>query len=190
MCSGVGSRVLLDWVSPFGHPRITARLPAPRGLSQAPTSFIGSWCQGIHRVPLKTCHRKLKMLASTMQFSSYERNPPPNPAPTPTHPDTIRTAREAVHRGSGPESNDTHHKDRRPFPQDPTACQATHPPAKGFHPGRNQEYYPPAGSSSQLVDVPPMSKHPGTLVRAVALDPTPATTRATRNRARRSLERR
>ena len=39
-------------VSPFGNPRITARLPAPRGLSQAPTSFIGSWCQGIHRVPL------------------------------------------------------------------------------------------------------------------------------------------
>jgi hypothetical protein len=41
-------------VSPFGNPRITARLPAPRGLSQAPTSFIGSWCQGIHRAPLKT----------------------------------------------------------------------------------------------------------------------------------------
>ena len=39
-------------VSPFGHPRITARLPAPRGLSQAPTSFIGSWYQDIHRVPL------------------------------------------------------------------------------------------------------------------------------------------
>src|SRR6185312_9740109 len=46
-----------SWVSPFGHPRITARLPTPQGLSQAPTSFIGSWCQGIHRVPLKTCHR-------------------------------------------------------------------------------------------------------------------------------------
>jgi hypothetical protein len=29
-------------VTPFGNPRITARLPAPRGLSQAPTSFIGS----------------------------------------------------------------------------------------------------------------------------------------------------
>ena len=39
-------------VSPFGNPRITARLTAPRGLSQPPTSFIGSWCQGIHRVPL------------------------------------------------------------------------------------------------------------------------------------------
>ena len=41
-------------VSPFGHPRITARLAAPRGLSQPPTSFIGSWCQGIHRAPLLT----------------------------------------------------------------------------------------------------------------------------------------
>ena len=29
-------------VSPFGHPRITAWLPTPQGLSQAPTSFIGS----------------------------------------------------------------------------------------------------------------------------------------------------
>ena len=41
-------------VSPFGNPRITAWLPAPRGISQAPASFIGSWCQGIHRVLLKT----------------------------------------------------------------------------------------------------------------------------------------
>ena len=31
-----------SWVPPFGHPRITARLPTPQGLSQAPTSFIGS----------------------------------------------------------------------------------------------------------------------------------------------------
>ena len=45
-------------VSPFGNPRITAWLPAPRGISQAPASFIGSWCQGIHRVPLKTWHNK------------------------------------------------------------------------------------------------------------------------------------
>ena len=28
-------------VSPFGNPRITAWLPAPRGISQTPTSFIG-----------------------------------------------------------------------------------------------------------------------------------------------------
>src|ERR1700757_3970196 len=41
-------------VSPFGNPRIEVWLPTPRGLSQAPTSFIGSWCQGIHRAPLIT----------------------------------------------------------------------------------------------------------------------------------------
>ena len=45
-----------DWcrVSPFRHPGITARLTAPPGLSRPPTSFIGSWCQGIHRSPLTT----------------------------------------------------------------------------------------------------------------------------------------
>ncbi len=42
------------WVSPFGHPRITARLTAPRGISQPPTSFIGPWYQGIHHVPYIT----------------------------------------------------------------------------------------------------------------------------------------
>ena len=43
------------WVSPFGRPRITAWLPTPQGLSQAPTSFIGSRCQGIHHVPFIAC---------------------------------------------------------------------------------------------------------------------------------------
>ena len=61
-------------VSPFGNPRITVRLPTPRGLSQAPTSFIGSWCQGIHRAPLLTWSQSLKMLASTVQFSRYGRH--------------------------------------------------------------------------------------------------------------------
>ena len=41
-------------VSPFGNPRITARLSAPRGLSQIATSFFGSRCQGIHRLLLET----------------------------------------------------------------------------------------------------------------------------------------
>jgi hypothetical protein len=48
-------------VSPFGNPRITAWLPAPRGISQAPASFIGSWCQGVHRVPYKTWHNKIAL---------------------------------------------------------------------------------------------------------------------------------
>ena len=67
------------WVPPFGHPRITARLAAPRGLSQPPTSFIGSWCQGIHRVLLHTyIHKQLKMLASTVQFSNNTHQPHPH----------------------------------------------------------------------------------------------------------------
>src|SRR3954453_18977720 len=84
MCSGVGSRVLLDWVSPFGHPRITAWLPTPRGLSQAPTSFIGSWCQDIHRLPLVACHttKTTKMLGSTIPRSKYGQDHQPR---TPTH---------------------------------------------------------------------------------------------------------
>ena len=54
-----------SWVSPLGNPRINAWLPTSRGLSQAPTSFIGSWCQGIHHVPLVAC-LATKMLASTV----------------------------------------------------------------------------------------------------------------------------
>ena len=41
-------------VPPFGNPRITARKPAPRGISQATTSFIGPQCQGIHRTLITT----------------------------------------------------------------------------------------------------------------------------------------
>ena len=41
-------------VSPFGNPRIKARLPAPRGLSQAATSFIACSRQGIHHMHLFT----------------------------------------------------------------------------------------------------------------------------------------
>ena len=62
-------------VSPFGNPRIEVWLPTPRGLSQAPTSFFGSWCQGIHRVPLITWQLQM-MLASTVQFSKYGRSRP------------------------------------------------------------------------------------------------------------------
>lgn len=77
-------------VSPFGHPRITARLTAPRGLSQPPTSFIGSWCQGIHRTLLNTykqrCSRPLyssqtthpartEPETNTLEEGRYQRNP-------------------------------------------------------------------------------------------------------------------
>src|SRR6476619_6021927 len=105
-----------SWVSPFGNPRINVWLPTSRGLSQAPTSFFGSWCQGIHRVPLLTWRLQL-MLASTVQFSRYGRS---------------RSAHRRIHGGSGPVLM---RDGKRPFPQDPTACPARSPPPPPFHPG-------------------------------------------------------
>ena len=40
------------WVSPFGHSGIKGWSAPHPGFSQPPTSFFGSWRQGIHRVPL------------------------------------------------------------------------------------------------------------------------------------------
>jgi hypothetical protein len=61
-------------VSPFGNPRITARLAAPRGLSQPPTSFIGSWCQGIHRAPLLTWPQRCSRPLCSSQATGGPRN--------------------------------------------------------------------------------------------------------------------
>ena len=77
-------------VSPFGNPRIKAWLTTPRGLSWPPTSFIGSWCQGIHRAPLKTWPQ---MLASTVQFSNNDQ-PPITP---PLQASSLGPATEEVH---------------------------------------------------------------------------------------------
>ena len=63
-------------VSPFGHPRINARLPTPQGISQAPTSFIGSRCQGIHHVPLTTCPQQTT--------NTHNNTPTDNPEESPT----------------------------------------------------------------------------------------------------------
>jgi hypothetical protein len=99
-------------VSLFGNPRIEVWLPTPRGLSQAPTSFIGSWCQGIHRVPLLTWQLQM-MLASTVQFSRYGRSRSPG-----------RLA-------DGGETGPVRLAAKRPFPQDPTACSARASPRSG-----------------------------------------------------------
>jgi hypothetical protein len=118
-----------DWcgVPPFGNPRINARLTAPRGLSQPPTSFIGSWCPGIHRVPLTTWPHKnpthhprkemlcgptrtleisksQKMLASTVQFSTYDQTPVTRPHQT--HPVHRREQRYEMQ--TGPDTRSRH----------------------------------------------------------------------------------
>ena len=55
LCVQAGTRAHYHaWVSPFGNPRVKGRSAPHRGLSQPSTSFVGSWYQGIHRVPLVT----------------------------------------------------------------------------------------------------------------------------------------
>ena len=117
-------------VSPFGNPRITARLAAPRGLSQPPTSFIGSWCQGIHRAPLLTwpqrCSRPLCSSQGTGGPGLH-----PSPALQEGWFDVDRSIRDGAPAlqtlrpadgGSVSPRCDTHSCERGPLPQDPTAC--------------------------------------------------------------------
>ena len=81
------------WVPPFGHPRITARLAAPRGLSQPTTSFIGSWCQGIHRVLLHTyIHKTIKDARVHCAVLKQHTPTPPTPRTRRSH----QMSRESV----------------------------------------------------------------------------------------------
>ena len=116
------------WVPPFGHPGITAWLTAPPGLSRPPTSFIGSWCQGIHRLPLTNLnlHRETKMLASTMHIST-------NNQPTPTaNTHTATSGQFALKSVIGDRKSNNR---QCLFLQDPTGCsiQILQPHHSPFH---------------------------------------------------------
>src|SRR4051794_40366172 len=105
-------------VSPFGNPRITVWLSTPRGLSQIPTSFIGSWCQGIHRVPLKTWPQRCSRPLCSSQHTGGTR------PPTATH------TQEGCGMKPGPGPTRKANEPNGPTLQDPTTCQAptTTPP--------------------------------------------------------------
>jgi hypothetical protein len=78
-------------VSPFGHPRIHARLTAPRGISQPPTSFIGSQCQGIHHAPLNTYTQNRSFNSRKNQRNCITTHHTTHPQPGPGDP--LRDAR-------------------------------------------------------------------------------------------------
>ena len=151
-------------VSPFGNPRISARLTAPRGLSQPPTSFIGSWCQGIHRAPLLTwpqrCSRPLcssqgaggpglGVLACRSSAAVVRGQTGPS-VTGPPHQHRSRAARLEV-RVTEEESVQS----TGPFPQDPTArlgrlCSlAPFPPASRLYWGCREQRRP-TGQCSTL----------------------------------------
>ena len=87
-----------DWVrvSPFGNSRISARLTAPLDFSQSPTSFIGSWCQDIHRMPLLTCYKDARIHCAVLK----EQSDPPEPLRTPASLESqvVHSRQKADHR--------------------------------------------------------------------------------------------
>ena len=56
MCSAAGLQVSAWRGCPIRTSADHSLLATPRGLSQPSTSFIGCWCQGIHRAPLVARH--------------------------------------------------------------------------------------------------------------------------------------
>ena len=122
-------------VSPFGNPRITARLTAPRGISQPPTSFIGSWCQGIHRAPLLTWPQRC-----SRPLCSSQRTDDPTPTPGHTHKgsfteDMVRTAASPRHPAShGARGHHGHRRSSRSLRTQQRAIQDPRPPDRPFHP--------------------------------------------------------
>src|ERR1041384_8304687 len=113
-----------DWgrVSPFGNSRISARLTAPLDFSQSPTSFIGSWCQDIHRMPLLTCYKDARIHCAVLKEQSDS-------------PELLRTPAWTIPGGSSA-SDDRSLKDTHVFSQDPTAYRSVHPAlSTPFHAG-------------------------------------------------------
>ena len=172
-------------VSPFGNPRITVWLSTPRGLSQIPTSFFGSWCQGIHRAPLKTWPQRCsRPLCSSQNTGGTPPHATATPHPTDMSGTTTGRAR-------------TEEQSLRPSLQDPTACQT--PPtrcATFLSPspkGRTSTHNRHQDARCQLIDVPPLSNPHGTVGHERATwttSPTPSHKGPKTNGRQCSLERR
>jgi hypothetical protein len=137
-------------VSPFGHPRIKARLAAPRGLSQPPTSFIGSWCLGIHRVPLITWPQRCSRPLCSSQATGGPK-PTPTAYPSPGNPFKRRPpARFAWRIWSCPHRNPRGHRANAAPRRHPAGSEETGKPV-------------PSGPNSVFDDprpLPPAVPHP------------------------------
>ena len=122
-------------VPPFGHPRIKARSPTPRGISQAATSFISSWCQGIHRMPHKTTHNKKHAHDHHHKTAAPRATRPPH-APRRTQDETKKKGdARRQQRCSQPlyKSQTTHHNHHNPPNEGRIPAEGpnpTHPPPK------------------------------------------------------------
>jgi hypothetical protein len=116
-----------------------------------------------------------KMLASTVQFSSYGR--------LPIEARRVPQRAGAVRRRSVPSTRErrpprdsvtsaavgTRETSSRSLPQDPTACRGGTSHSVAFHSPKGCTH-DGCAAHRQLVNVPPMSNHRGTFAHVVALD--------------------
>ena len=97
-------------------------MPTPQGLTQAPTSFIGSRCQGIHHLLLVACrHKDAHVHCEVLNIRPappHHPRPPPHPARNTPQPDA-----QQVRRPWQPTSNQTHPQEHahQPTADAPTA---------------------------------------------------------------------
>ena len=176
-------------VPPFGHPRIKARSPTPRGISQAATSFISSWCQGIHRMPHKTTHNKKH--AHDHHHNGRPRGPHAPPRPTHTRKtNTRRGDARRQQRCSQPlyKSQTTHHNHHNPPQQGEDPAEGpnpTHPHTEaGGGPPPNREGAatptkggggPPPKGGPRVLDVNPTARPSAHSSKAPMPNPTTRT---------------
>ena len=187
-----------EWcgVPPFGNPRITVWLSTPRGLSQIPTSFIGSWCQGIHRTPLKTykIYRALQMLR--VHYAILKQHTAPQPT-TPTSPPTDKPPqRRSTHQTTSPPVQPAHglptqKKQPQPPPQPTKGAvpvaedrsfrtqQRADTPHPATHPHFPQHSHPPTpqGQSDGSYSRQAVTQVTGTMIDVPPLSRTPPHTR-------------
>ncbi len=159
-------------VSPFRNPWIEAWLAAPQGFSQPPTSFIGSWCQGIHRVPLITWPQR----CSRPLCSSQDAGGPG--ALTAAY-----TRQRAVQRDVGPQAHTgpvDHDWSRAPGAPLKKHCSLrtqqrawASPLARTRFPAPKSCTHDPHHEAGLLVSVPLREHHLGSIVREVALGRAP-----------------
>jgi hypothetical protein len=98
-------------------------LPTPRGLSQAPTSFIGSWCLDIHRLPLVACHTTKNYKDARVHYAVLKiRAGPPTPSTT-TYPEQPAPPGKTTQQ---PRTTHQQYGESRPQPHHHTNPQ--HPP--------------------------------------------------------------
>ena len=117
-------------------------MTTPRGLSRPPTSFIGAWYQGIHRVPHLLGHHRYKMLAHTIHESKHR------PHTQPQHPPTDKRRNQGSSPGwrrkKQPEpGRSLRHPTARPHPQEnPEAGEVRSLHSHPEHPGKPQSTGP------------------------------------------------